>query len=265
MGFVTPKTMSLFSHIRIAADSSEWAISRSDPATAFGAAAPTISAICNTSCRMQTRKLQGITMKQAMEQAMKKALLIDAHQHYPGFANGKLNKTMAAVIKEEMALLGYEVMQTVIEDGYDIDAEVQKHVDADVIILQSPVYWFATPWIYKKYVDEVFTAGLVQQRLLVSDGRTRDDPSKQYGSGGKMQGKKYMLSLTWNAPEEAFGDARQFLFEGRSVDDVFVSNTANYKFCGADVLPSFSCHDVVKQADIEGDIARLRGHLTAAI
>jgi NADPH dehydrogenase (quinone) len=114
-------------------------------------------------------------------------------------------------------------------------------------------------------VDEVFTAGLVQQHFLTGDGRTREDPSQQYGSGGKMQGKKYMLSLTWNAPAEAFGDAQQFLFEGKSVDDVFVGNTANYKFCGVEILPSFSSYDVVKQADIEGDIARLREHLAAAL
>ena len=127
---------------------------------------------------------------------MKKVLIINAHQFYEGFASGKLNQKMAGVIKEEMAQRGYEVMETSIQDGYDIAGEVQKHVDADLIVLQTPVYWFGTPWIYKKYVDEVFTAGLVQQSLLTDDGRTRDDPSKQYGSGGKMQGKKYMLPQT---------------------------------------------------------------------
>ncbi|SFD00234.1 NAD(P)H-dependent oxidoreductase [Collimonas sp. OK412] len=196
---------------------------------------------------------------------MKKALIINAHQFYQGISTGKLNQTMAGIITQEMENRDYEVMQTSIEAGYDIDAEVQKHVRADFIILQSPVYWFGMPWIYKKYVDEVFTAGLVQQSLLADDGRTRQDPGKQYGTGGKMQGKKYMLSLTWNAPEEAFGDAGQVLFQGKSVDDVFVSNTANYRFCGAEILPAFSCHDVMKQADVEGDIARLREHLETVI
>ena len=108
-------------------------------------------------------------------------------------------------------------------------------------------------------------AGLVQQKMLVDDGRTRTDPNKQYGTGGKMQGKKYMLSLTWNAPKEAFGDAGQYLFSGKTEEDVFVGNTANYRFCGVDILPAFSCHNVVKQADVDGDIARLRAHLTRVI
>ncbi|MES2072616.1 MAG: NAD(P)H-dependent oxidoreductase [Pseudomonadota bacterium] len=196
---------------------------------------------------------------------MKNLLIINSHQFYQGISTGGLNKTMAGVIQEEMEKRGYQVRQTEIEQGYDIDAEVQKHVWADIIILQSPVYWFGMPWIYKKYVDEVFTAGLIQQSLLVDDGRTREDPSKQYGTGGKMQGKQYMLSLTWNAPGEAFGDAEQVLFQGKSVDDVFVANTANYKFCGAEILPSFSCHDVMKQADVDGDMARLRAHLETVL
>lgn len=196
---------------------------------------------------------------------MKHVLIINAHQTYPGISAGKLNDAMAGFIAEEMQKRDYQVRQTQIEDGYDIDAEVGKHLWADVIILQSPVFWFGMPWIYKKYVDEVFTAGMMQQSFLGGDGRSRQEPGKQYGSGGKMQGKRYMLSLTWNAPEEAFGDEEQLLFQGKSVDDVFVSNTANYKFCGMEVLPAFSCHDVMKQADVERDIVRLRAHLAAYI
>lgn len=196
---------------------------------------------------------------------MKKILIINAHQFFEGISTGGLNELMSGVIQDEMEKQGYEVRQTDIEQDYDLDTEVQKHVWADLIILQSPVFWFGMPWIYKKYVDEVFTAGMFLKSFLTGDGRTREDPSKQYGSGGKFQGKKYMLSLTWNAPQEAFGNKEQMLFEGKTVDDVFISNTANYKFCGATILPSFSCYNVMKQPDIEGDIQRLREHLKTVI
>ena len=192
---------------------------------------------------------------------MENVLLINAHQFYEGFAEGKLNKTMADVITEEMEAKGCEVKLTYIEKGYDINKEVEKHLWADIIITQSPVYWFGTPWIYKKYIDEVFTTGLVQQNLVVDDGRTRKDPNRQYGTGGKMQGKKYMLSLTWNAPSKAFGNKEQNLFEGKTVDDIFIGNTAAYKFCGAEILPSFSCYDVMKEPDVESDIQRVKQHL----
>jgi len=192
---------------------------------------------------------------------MKKILIINTHQKYESVAEGKLNQTMVDVMKEELETKGCEVKLTNVEKGYDINEEVDKHIWADVIITQSPVYWFGSPWIHKKYIDEVFTAGLFQQRLLIDDGRTRKDPNKQYGTGGKMQGKKHMLSLTWNAPKEAFGDKNQNLFEGKTVDEVFIANTSVYKFCGSENLPSFSCHDVMKNSDPKGDTERIKAHL----
>ncbi len=196
---------------------------------------------------------------------MKNILLINAHQRYEGFAEGKLNQTMFDCIKEELESKGCEVKLTYVEKGYDVNEEVEKHLWADLIITQSPVYWFGNPWIYKKYIDEVFTTALVQQSLIVDDGRTRKDPDKQYGTGGKMQGKKYMLSLTWNAPAVAFGSKDQKLFEGKTVDDVFIGNTNVYKFCGAEILPSFSCFDVMKGADVENDLKRLKEQINSFI
>lgn len=61
------------------------------------------------------------------------------------------------------------------------------------------VYWMSVPYIFKKYIDEVYTAGLGEV-LCKDDGRTRSDLSKKYGSGGRKLRKKYMLSTTWNAP-----------------------------------------------------------------
>jgi len=196
---------------------------------------------------------------------MNNVLIINAHQFYEGFSEGKLNRSMVDVAKEVLEAAGCEVNLTEIEKGYDINQEVERHLRADLIITQSPVFWFGMPWIYKKYADEIFTAGLVQANMVVDDGRTRKDPGRQYGTGGKMQGKKYMLSLTWNAPREAFGNDEQYLFEGKTVDDVFVGNTANYKFCGAEILPSFSCFNVMKDPDFENDVARYKQHLSNII
>lgn len=192
---------------------------------------------------------------------MKKILIINAHQKYEGVSEGKTNRSMINAMKEELASEDFEIKETNVEKGYDVDEEVDKHVWADIIITQTPVFWFNSSWIHKKYIDEVFTKGLFNQKLIVDDGRTRTDPNKQYGTGGKMQGKKYMVSSTWNAPKEAFNDKNQNLFEGKTVDDVFFANTSTYKFCGAEILPSFSCYDVMKNPNIESDMKRLKEHL----
>ncbi len=194
-----------------------------------------------------------------------KILLINARQPVEGMSEGKLNAHIAFCIRDHLIGKGNDVRTTEIIGGYDVEQEVEKHLWADIIITQSPVYWFGNPWTYKKYVDEVFNAGLLNPRMVASDGRTRGDPNKQYGTGGLMQGKKYMLSLTWNAPESAFNDQNQYLFQGKSVDDVFTFNTANYRFCGAGILPSFSCHDVLKHGVRDEDLERLRSHLDKCI
>jgi len=190
-----------------------------------------------------------------------KILLINARQPVEGMSEGKLNAYISSSICQHLISKGHDLRTTEIIEGYDIEEEVGKHLWADIIITQSPVYWFGNPWTYKKYVDEVFNAGLLNPRMVANDGRTRNDANKQYGTGGLMQGKKYMLSLTWNAPEAAFNDQNQYLFQGKSVDDVFVFNTANYRFCGVDILPSFSLHDVLKHGVTNQDIERLRSHL----
>jgi len=141
---------------------------------------------------------------------MKKVLIINAHQRYEGFAEGKLNKTFVDVAKETLEAQGCEVKTTYIEKGYNIEDEISKHEWADLVITQTPVYWFNTPWIYKKYIDEVFTTALTRGRILIDDGRTRSDLSKQYGTGGLSQGKKFLLSATWNAPGKAVNSKFNF-------------------------------------------------------
>ena len=192
---------------------------------------------------------------------MKNILIINAHQFYENFSEGKLNSAMVDIAKNEFLKKDYQVKTTTIDAGYDINEEVEKHLWADIIITQSPVYWFNTPWIHKKYIDDVFTRAIVQQNLVIDDGRSREDVDKHYGTGGKMQGKKFMLSLTWNAPKSAFDDKDQFLFEGKSADDALLSVTTNYKFCGSEILPSFSCYDVVKNPNIEEDIKNYINHI----
>ena len=117
------------------------------------------------------------------------------------------------------------------------------------------------PWIVKKYLDEVFTAG--HGSLYANDGRTRSDASQKYGSGGLIQGKQYLLSLTWNAPQQAFDDPSDF-FEGIGVDAVYLPFHKANQFLGMQALPTFLCTDVMKQPNIENDAARYRQHLAQA-
>ncbi len=54
---------------------------------------------------------------------------------------------------------GYEVKTTIVESGYEIAEELDKYKWADAVFVQTPVYWMSVPYLFKKYMDEVFTSG----------------------------------------------------------------------------------------------------------
>ncbi|WP_353570454.1 NAD(P)H-dependent oxidoreductase [Candidatus Albibeggiatoa sp. nov. BB20] len=190
---------------------------------------------------------------------MKNIFIINTHEYYP-VSEGKLNASLVDKAQSILESKGYEVQVTTMKDDYDPIAEVEKHVWADAVILQIPVNWMGVPWSFKKYIDTVYSSGLEGQ-LCHGDGRTRSDANQQYGTGGVLQDKKYMLSLTFNAPKDAFDNADQWFFEGKGVDDLFWTTHLNFKFFGMKSLETFVCYDVMKNPNIDNDFKRFESHL----
>lgn len=176
------------------------------------------------------------------------------------FANsgGRLNDTLHETARRLLGELGHETRETHIDSGYAPEEEVQKILWSEAIIYQMPGWWMGAPWTVKKYLDEVFTAG--HGHLYASDGRSSRDPARHYGSGGLLQGRRYMLSLTWNAPREAFDEPDDF-FEGRGIDDVYLPFHKAQEFVGLQALPTFLACDVIRTPDIDRDIAFYQAHL----
>lgn len=79
-----------------------------------------------------------------------------------------------------------------------------------------------------------------------------------------MQGKKYLLSVTWNAPFESFEEQEQF-FEGKGIDAVYFPFHKANQFLGMEGLKTFGMFDVVKQPQIEQDIKAYKKHLEQEI
>ncbi len=188
---------------------------------------------------------------------MKKILLINGMKQF-GHSEGRLNDTLHKEAKNFLEEKQFNVKETVIESGYDNETEIEKILWADVIIYQMPGCWMGAPWTVKKWMDEVFTYG--HGKLYTSDGRTRSDASKKYGSGGLLQGKHYMLSLTWNAPLEAFTDENQF-FHGAGVDGVYLPFHKANQFLALSPLKTFICNDVIKEPKVDEYISNYKNHL----
>ena len=190
---------------------------------------------------------------------MKKIFVINGA---PKFAHsgGEFNKTLSAWTMTYFQNKGYEIKYTDINNDYDPAEEVRKFVWADMIIYHTPIWWFQIPNDFKKYIDVVFTEGH-QNGIYFSDGRRSANPTRNYGTGGLLQGRKYMLTTTWNAPIEAFTLEDEF-FKQHSVDDgaMFGFHRMN-AFVGLEPVESFHFYDVMKNPNIEQSEEHYLGHL----
>ncbi|WP_426153706.1 NAD(P)H-dependent oxidoreductase [Pseudomonas sp. DC3000-4b1] len=190
-----------------------------------------------------------------------KILLLNGGKQF-AHSDGRYNETLHNAALAYLDHAGHDVQTTFIDGGYDIEVEVKKYLWADVVIYQMPGWWMGAPWTVKKYIDEVFTQG--HGSLYANDGRTRSDASQRYGSGGLIHDKRYMISATWNAPQQAFDDPQDF-FEGRGVDAVYFPFHKANQFLGMQPLPTFLAVDVMKRPNVDADVARYQQHLETVL
>lgn len=159
-----------------------------------------------------------------------KILLVNGYQKHD-FCKGELNFSLYNIMLDKLRH-NHDVQLSSVED-YNVIDERNKFLWADLIIFQFPIYWFNVPGKLKLYMDEVFEYG---QFYSFAD---------TYGQGGLMKNKEYILSTTWNAPEEVFNNPAAF-FDGKNVDDVLISFHKTMEFCGLNKRKTLSFHNVVK-------------------
>lgn len=190
---------------------------------------------------------------------MSNVLIINAHEPSP-FSKGQLNSTLVDKAHQLLVSKGNNVRIVTMQDEIIVDEQLENFNWADKVIIQSPINWMNVPWSFKKYMDEVFTVGM-QGALCKFDGRSAENPKKNYGTGGTQTDTEYMFSLTLNAPEESFNDDSEYLFQGKSIDDLMFHLHATFRFFGMSAKPTFACYDVMKNADIEKDLQRFEQHI----
>lgn len=180
---------------------------------------------------------------------MKKIFIINGGQTF-AHSGGAFNKTVTNWTKEVLEKENFEIRIININDDFDPVQEVENFKWADAVIYHFPIWWFQVPNRLKFYIDEVFTAGH-NNGIYKNDGRSRVNPAINYGTGGLMHGKKYLVTTSWNAPETAFTLEGEF-FNQHSVDDgvLFGFHRMN-AFTGMSHLGSFHFHDLEKGATQE--------------
>ena len=150
-------------------------------------------------------------------------------------AEGKMNEILSGVTKNFFKEGGHTVLISDIGDGkWDINEEVSKLKQADIIIYHHPMWWFNMPNILKKYLDEVL---LYNETFVITE---------VYGEGGQLQNKKFMVTVTSNMKKSDLGTA-PILKKYHSIDDILVPLIITNQYLGIrEQIPTFHADDIIK-------------------
>ncbi|RZK40611.1 MAG: flavodoxin family protein [Pedobacter sp.] len=191
---------------------------------------------------------------------MTKIFVINGGQKF-GHSGGRFNESIANATAEFFSGLDkFEVKTTNINDDYKPKEEVAKYVWADVIIYHTPIWWFQLPHGFKKYIDVVFTEGH-KNGIYISDGRKAENPTRNYGTGGMLHGRKYMVTSSWNAPIEAFTLPKEFFMETSVDNGVLFGFHRMNAFTGLERIDGIHFHDIEKNANVLRDLEAYKLHL----
>lgn len=141
---------------------------------------------------------------------MKNILIVSGH---PDLNDSFANKT----ILEELARLLPDAETVCLDKLYpdfriDVQAEQERLLRADIIVLQFPLFWYSAPSLLHRWMEQTFTHGF-------SHGRT----------GDKLKGKQLMLSFTSGAPEEMY---RRGGLQNYPIDDFLIPYKQMANLCG---------------------------------
>lgn len=119
-----------------------------------------------------------------------KTLVIYSHSYQ---AQSVAGKTILEVLKRET---DYEIrnLEELYPNGViDIAAEQQALLEADIIVLQHPLFWYSVPAMMKRWQDEVFSFGFAYGIEGIE-------------GGSRLRGKKLVHAFTAAASSKDFSE-----------------------------------------------------------
>lgn len=140
---------------------------------------------------------------------MKNVLIISGHTNLTAsVANKRILDTLHARLpKAEIVRLD----ELYPDFKIDVEAEQERLLRADIIVLQFPVFWYSAPSILERWMEETFQHGF-------SHGST----------GDKLKGKKLVLSFTTGAPEAMYSREGAM---GYTIDEFLPCYKATCRLC----------------------------------
>lgn len=149
-----------------------------------------------------------------------KTLIIIAH---PDIDASIANKNwLEAVEKHPEDYTIHELYKVYPDEKINIEREQQLLLEYDQVVLQFPVYWFSSPPLLKKWLDEVFLSGF------------------SYGKNGfKLAGKKFALAVTAGIREYDYHTDGRYFY---TLEQILVPFAATFIYCKIDYRSFFAIY-----------------------
>ena len=148
------------------------------------------------------------------EKFMAKILVISGH---PDYKNSVANRAILDDLHRSIPEAEIVYLDALYPDfRIDVPREQERVVGADIIVFEFPFWWFGSPSLMHRYVEDVFVHGFA------------------YGSGGNpLKGKKFILSFTTGAPEAEYSPTGA---EGFALESLLPPFLAMAKFVKLDYV-----------------------------
>lgn len=106
---------------------------------------------------------------------------------HPDLTKSRVNKEVLKAFEGKEGIETRKLYEVYPDWKIDVAREKESVLKADIIVVQTPFYWYSTPGLFKEWEDRVLEYGFA------------------YGEGGdKLAGKKFQIVLSTFGPEEAY-------------------------------------------------------------
>lgn len=171
---------------------------------------------------------------------MKNILIISGH---PDLKNSVANATILEEVARALPEASIRKLDALYPNAqFDIAAEQQALLAADVLVWQFPFSWYGLPGLMKLWLDQVFLHGF------------------SHGSKAQLGGKKLLLSITAGAPPAVYKAEGAF---GHPLEDYLYPLQTTAKLCNLDYQPpiytmgvSYSARDDAQKIEAQRAAAR---------
>lgn len=147
-----------------------------------------------------------------------KTLVIITH---PNGKSSLINKRwVEELAKHPDKYLMHDLYSLYPDEKLDVEKEQQLIEACDTIVFQFPLYWYSSPPLLKKWLDEVLTDGWAYGR----------------GSAYKLAGKKIALAITTGSDEKDYQASGRHKY---TIEQLTVPFEMTFNYIKADYQPLF--------------------------